>query len=99
MEDKRIAEALELLNSVAKDKKADLEKELTHKFTDFKSLLETVGEKVKHRTVDTLHHGKERAEEALSEVDKSVHKNPWPYIGGVAVAGLLIGYLLGRPRK
>ena len=31
--------------------------------------------------------------------DKSVHRNPWPYIAGTAAAGLLLGYFLGRNRK
>jgi ElaB/YqjD/DUF883 family membrane-anchored ribosome-binding protein len=99
MEDKRITEALELLNAVAKDKKVELEQEITHKFGDFKSLIESVVGKVKHQTVDTYQHGKEKIEDVLSEVDKSVHKNPWPYIGGAAAVALLFGYLLGRSRK
>jgi ElaB/YqjD/DUF883 family membrane-anchored ribosome-binding protein len=32
-------------------------------------------------------------------VDKSVHRNPWPYIGGTAAVALLLGYILGRNRK
>jgi len=28
-----------------------------------------------------------------------VHRNPWPYIGGTAAIGLLLGYILGRNRK
>ena len=99
MEDKRIAEALELLNAAAKDKKTELEQLISHKFGDFKSLVEGVVDKVKHQTSDTYRHGKEKIEDAISDVDKSVHKNPWPYIGGAAAVALLFGYLLGRSRK
>jgi len=99
MEDKRIAEALELLNAAAKDKKDELEQVISHKFGDFKSLVEGVVGKVKHQTSDTYHHGKERIEDGLSEVDKCVHKNPWACIGGAAAVALLFGYLLGRSRK
>jgi len=99
MEDKRIAEALELLNAAAKDKKDELEQLISHKFGDFKSLVEGVVGKVKHQTSDTYHHSKEKIEDAISDVDKSVHKNPWPYIGGAAAVALLFGYLLGRSRK
>jgi ElaB/YqjD/DUF883 family membrane-anchored ribosome-binding protein len=98
MEDKRITEALELLNSVAKDKKNELEQVISNKFGDFKSLVEGVAGKVKHQAVDSYEISKEKIEDVLSEVDKSVHKNPWPYIGGTAAVALLLGYLLGRSR-
>ncbi len=98
MEDKRITEALELLNSAAKDKKHELEQVITNKFGDFKSLVEEVTGKVKHQTVDSYQVSKEKIEDVLSEVDKSVHKNPWPYIGGAAAVALLFGYLLGRSK-
>jgi ElaB/YqjD/DUF883 family membrane-anchored ribosome-binding protein len=99
MEDKRIAEALELLNEAAKDKKDELKHLISHKFGDLKSLVEGVAGKVQRETVDTYEHGKEKIEDVLSEVDKSVHKNPWPYIGGVAVFALFLGYLFGRSKK
>jgi ElaB/YqjD/DUF883 family membrane-anchored ribosome-binding protein len=99
MEDKRITEALELLNEAAKDKKTELEHLISHKFGDLKSLVEGVAGKVQRETVDTYQRGKEKIEDVLSEVDKSVHKNPWPYIGSAAVVALLFGYLLGRSKK
>ena len=43
--------------------------------------------------------GIEKAREMASDVDQHVHRNPWPYIGGTAVVGLLLGYILGRNRK
>lgn len=99
MEDKRITEALELLNEAAKDKKTELEHLISHKFGDLKSLVGGVAEKVQKETADTYQRGKEKIEDVLSEVDKSVHKNPWPYIGGAAAVALLFGFLLGRSRK
>jgi ElaB/YqjD/DUF883 family membrane-anchored ribosome-binding protein len=99
MEDKRISEALELLNEAAKSKKAELEQMISHKFGDLKSLVEGVTEKVQHKTRDVYHHGKEDFQDLLTEVDESVHKNPWPYIGGAAVVALFFGYLLGRSKE
>lgn len=99
MEDKRIAEALELLNEAAKDKKTELQHLISNKFGDLKSLVEGVAGKVQRETVDTYQRGKEKIEDVMSEVDKSVHKNPWPYIGGAAVFALFLGYLLGRSKK
>ena len=43
--------------------------------------------------------GVEKAKEIASDVDKSVHQNPWPYVAGTACVGLLLGYILGRNRK
>ena len=43
--------------------------------------------------------GVEKAREIAGDVDKHVHRNPWPYIGGTAAIGLLLGYILGRNRK
>ena len=41
----------------------------------------------------------EKAREISCAVDKNVHENPWPYIAGSAVAGVLLGFILGRNRK
>ena len=43
--------------------------------------------------------GVEKAREIARDVDKNVHQNPWPYIAGSAVVGVLLGYILGRSRK
>ena len=43
--------------------------------------------------------GVEKAREIADDVDKHVHRNPWPYIAGTAAVGLLLGYILGRNRK
>ena len=40
--------------------------------------------------------GEEKVKEVAKVVDISVHENPWPYIGGVALGALLLGYILGR---
>ena len=57
----------------------------------------------KSHAVDAATHAKDVAVEKACEVargvDQSVHANPWPYIGGTAAVGLLLGYLLGRNRK
>jgi LPXTG-motif cell wall-anchored protein len=37
--------------------------------------------------------------EKAKKVDESVHENPWLYIAGVGVFGLLSGYIIGRKTK
>lgn len=94
-DDKRINEALELLNEVAKDKKAELQGVISHKYGDLQSAISGMT----GRVVEGFHRGKEKAKELATEVDESVHKNPWPYIGGTALGFLILGYFLGRSKK
>jgi ElaB/YqjD/DUF883 family membrane-anchored ribosome-binding protein len=98
-DDKRINEALELLNEVAKDKKAELQGMLSHKYGDLQSAISGVAGKLQHNVIEGYHRSKEKVQELASEVDESVHKNPWPYIGGTALGFLILGYFLGRSKK
>jgi len=43
--------------------------------------------------------GREAVKKTAATVDKNVRENPWPYIGGAAVAALILGYLMGSRRK
>lgn len=40
--------------------------------------------------------GYQQAAVQFREVDRRVHQNPWPFIGGVAVGTFALGYLLSR---
>jgi len=58
---------------------------------------------VSKHAIEAVAHAKdvstEKVVEIAKDVNKNVHRNPWPYIAGTAVAGVLAGYLLGRNRK
>ena len=103
---KKIDEALHLLNEAAKEKKEELRQLLGEKYSHIKETLtevalnnkEVLG-RVKRITQDTLQDGQERIAEAAGEIDKQVRSNPWPYIGGVAAGALLLGFLMGSSRK
>lgn len=43
--------------------------------------------------------GADRARKVALGVDRSVHHRPWSYIAGSVLAGVLLGYALGRNRK
>ena len=43
--------------------------------------------------------GVEKAREIARDADKKVHQNPWSYIAGSAVVGVLLGYILGGSRR
>lgn len=105
-----IEEALKLLEEAAAQKKDELRAVMSDKFTHLKSLiLESEGSLVKslsdaksHAAEAAAHAkdvGVEKAREVASAVDMKVHATPWPFIGGTAVASLLLGFILGRSRK
>ncbi len=99
IEDKRINEALELLNAVARDKKSELEEAMHNKYSDLKSLVGELGGQVKSRAAERFEAGKQKVVDVAGDIDESVHRNPWAYIGGAVVAGLLLGLLVGRSRR
>jgi ElaB/YqjD/DUF883 family membrane-anchored ribosome-binding protein len=105
-----IAEALKLLEEAAEQKKDELKSVMSDKYTHLRGMiLETekgftrvLGDAKKH-AVEAVVHAKdvsvEKSRAVAQEVDKSVHTNPWAYIGGTAVVGLVLGFVLARSRK
>jgi ElaB/YqjD/DUF883 family membrane-anchored ribosome-binding protein len=51
------------------------------------------------RATEKFEAGKQKVVEVATGIDKSVHKNPWAYIGGATAMGLVFGFLLGRSRR
>jgi ElaB/YqjD/DUF883 family membrane-anchored ribosome-binding protein len=98
-DDKQINEALELLNEVARDKKVELQSMVSNKYGELRTAIGGVAGKLQHDVVETYNRSREKAKELASEVDESVHKNPWPYLGGTALGFLILGYFLGRSKK
>ncbi|MDP3919418.1 MAG: hypothetical protein Q8R76_01240 [Candidatus Omnitrophota bacterium] len=106
----KIHEALELLNEAARDKREELYDrmegqydELRHLFNDASGNVRKSAANLKNRTEDALHEGQEKigrfAHEKGEEVDRSVHENPWPFLGGVAVAAFVLGYRFSSRKK
>jgi len=98
-EDKRINEALELLNAAARDKKAELQAVMENKYTDLSSVVSAFASQMKNRATETFEVGKQKVVDVATDINKSVHKSPWAYIGGAAAAALVFGFLLGKSRK
>ena len=103
---KKFEEALELLNEAAKEKKDEIQNLLGDKYTDIRHLLEQTAAKQKQNLKrmqrvagEWAEEGEERIREVASDVDESVHENPWPYIGGVAIGALLLGFILGTSSR
>jgi ElaB/YqjD/DUF883 family membrane-anchored ribosome-binding protein len=98
-EDKRINEALELLNAAARDKKTELQAAMENKYTDLSSVVSAFTDQMRIRATEKFEAGKQKVVEVATGIDKSVHKNPWAYIGGATAMGLVFGFLLGRSRR
>jgi ElaB/YqjD/DUF883 family membrane-anchored ribosome-binding protein len=105
-----IAEALKLLEEAAKQKKDELKTVISGKYTNLKDLimenersimksLTSAKDTALEAAAEAKAAGIEKAREVAREVDKNVHQNPWPFITGAAVGGLLLGFILGRSRK
>jgi ElaB/YqjD/DUF883 family membrane-anchored ribosome-binding protein len=103
---RKIDEALQLLNEAARDKKDELRRLLGEKYLNIKDALTEVAmsnkdvlEDVKRMAADRIAEGREKVEEVISDVDTKVRQNPWPYIGGAAAAALLVGYIMGSSKR
>lgn len=106
----KIAEALKLLEDAAMQKKEELSDVMSDKYTHLRNLiLETEGGLVKSlsdtgkQAIGKADHAKDIGVEAVRglahHVDNNVHHNPWSYIAGAAVVGMLLGCLLNRNRN
>ncbi|MDD5482378.1 MAG: hypothetical protein PHP98_01810 [Kiritimatiellae bacterium] len=105
----KLSEALKLLEEAAQSKKSELQNIIKGKYSNLREALSDKEEDVvkalaaaKKRALEAASHateiGSERAREIASDIDKQVRENPWPYIGGVALGALLIGFILGRSK-
>jgi len=104
------AAALKLLEEAAKQKKEELRAVMSDKYTNLRSLilekesslmksLTSAKDQALEMTAHAREAGVEKAREIARDVDKNVHQNPWPYIAGSAVVGVLLGFILGQSRK
>ena len=99
----KIAEALKLLNEAAQEKKSDVTGLIADKYEALKQAIVDSEKSMGHafvrgekRAVEAAMQAKEFGVKKAKEVDEHVHDNPWPYIGGAALVGILVGYILGR---
>ena len=102
---KKFEEALELLNEAARDKKDEIQSLLADKYGDIQQLIRKtaktkVAEAKKYRETaeEMFEEGAEQLKDVAGDVDRKVHENPWPYVGGAALAALLLGFIMGNSK-
>lgn len=99
MDAEKISEALELLEEVAKDKKAELQSLVSEKYGSLKSALGDAAEGLEKQGRETYEHGLDKVKDLVSRLDESVRQHPWPYLGGAAIGLLILGFFLSRSSK
>ncbi|MFO7651551.1 MAG: hypothetical protein R6X13_09470 [bacterium] len=94
----KLDEALSHLNEAAKERRVDLQKLLSEKYTDLGSAFGGAANASANWVKEQGREVGEVSHLAATTVNHSVRKHPWYYVGGAAVGGLLIGLMLGHRR-
>jgi len=101
----KIEEALELLNDAAQEKKEEVFELLGDKYEHLRGFFESVAQKggdiagqTKEQIVKSLHQEEKKLKETAAEWNEKVHKDPWAFLGGVALGSLVLGLILGRKK-
>ena len=103
---KKFEEAFQLLNEAAREKKQEIQQLFGDKYSHIRQVVQDAAEqqgerlnRVRQAAGDAMEIGGERIKQVASDVDERVKENPWPYIGGVAIGALLLGFILGASRN
>lgn len=102
----KINEALKLLEDAAKENKDQFLCATTGRYENLKSaILDEKGlkerlalatQKAAEIAANMKDAALDKTKEIAGAIDQNVRKNPWPYVAGVGVGALLLGFVLGR---
>lgn len=106
----KVHQALELLGEAALDKRDEFYQALESQYDDLRktvgnastAILEKASE-LRERTGSAIQAKQRRIKASISQkakqLDKKIHRNPWPFVGVIAAGTLIIGYRLTRKRR
>ncbi len=98
-DDRKISEALDLLEDMAKSKKAELQAMVADRYSNLEELFGAFAKDLGTQVKESYEEGKDKVIGLVSSFDKMVRRNPWPYIGGVALGVFILGALQGRSKR
>lgn len=89
-------EALGHLNEAAKESREEIRKLVNEKYTNLRDTLAGAAQASAGWVKEQGTEAADKAKMTATAVDKSVHRNPWAYVGGAAATGFVLGLLIGR---
>ena len=102
----KISEALQILDDAAMQEKDSIQDMLRNRYHHLKHVViaaeHSIGDSVSHAretAYEKAMMAKEYSVATAKKVDRSAHENPWLYIAGCGLFGLLSGFILGRSRQ
>lgn len=104
---KSLSRALTVLNEAADDSALEIRSmvnadygKLRRVFTDTRSDVRKSFGEMKEMAGDSIHNARDKVltktRDVAQKMDRSLHENPWSYLGGIAAASVVAGFILGR---
>ncbi|MCF6158748.1 MAG: DUF883 domain-containing protein [wastewater metagenome] len=81
MDQSKIHEVLEFLNTQSREKKEEINQLIREKYTNIKEMMS-----------ETMASGEKKAQEMVTDIDITVRENPWLSVGIAAFVGFLLGF-------
>lgn len=106
---KTVREALNILDEAANESSDEIKKMLTKDYRTFRQTLKDASPRVRGALNDLTKepleiarikakHAYQVSKDTAKDIDHSVHKNAWSYLGGTAFTAGILGYFLGRKK-
>lgn len=99
----KIEGALQLLDEAAKETKEEISEMVREKYHHLEDSVARIEpavrknlKKISQQASETYDEGLKVAKQKAQSLDKSIHESPWVYIAGTALAGVVVGYFLGK---
>ncbi len=103
---KSINQALGVLNGAAQESSEEIKKMINKDFKQMRESLSELKPEIKHvmkeiRDVssESVLNAKKKIVTTASQMNTSVHKSPWYFIGGSMLFASVLGFFLGRKSK